>query len=257
MKPFFMEKQSNTFFQVPIDDLCRQDILKLLSDHTVKKPVWIVTANPEILLYAKKNPTYKETLKHASIRVADGFGLVLVLSMLGGHLQRIIGVDLAEDLVRWASENQKSICFIGGGSKHSAQPALDAMKKRFPSLQGFAEDGGRVNADGEGDDANEEARMRIVMQKPSVVLVGFGHPKQERWIEKYLLDVPGIDVVIGVGGTFDYWSGLTPRAPKLIRTIGLEWLFRLIIEPKRIGRILRAVFVFPIITINDRLKSKG
>lgn len=256
-----MEKQKNIFFQVDIDDISRQDILKLLtvSETThyaprTTQPLWIVTANPEILLFAKKNPTYKETLKHASIRVADGFGLVLMSKLIGGHLQRVIGVDLAEDLVKWASENQKSVCFIGGGSKHSAQPALDAMKKRFPSLQGFAEDGGTVDADGMGDDTNEEARMRITMQKPNVVLVGFGHPKQERWIEKNLLDVPGIDVIIGVGGTFDYWSGLTLRAPKWIRTIGFEWLFRLIIEPKRIGRILRAVFVFPIEVALDRMK---
>ena len=250
-----MDQLSNTIFTIPINALNRRQILDQIQAREGSKPFWIVTMNPEILLFAKKDAAYCATIQRADLRVADGIGIVAVLKLFGVAVPRVIGVDLADDIVKWASENHKKVCFIGGGDKHSATPALAEMKEKYENLIGFAENGGNVDTDGNGDEMNEEARMRIVMEKPNVVLVGFGHPKQERWIEKYLLDVPGIDVVMGVGGTFDYWSGLTPRAPKWLRSIGLEWLFRLVREPRRIKRILKAVFVFPFQVIFNRKTS--
>ena len=84
-----------------------------------------------------------------------------------------------------------------------------------------------MTADGEGDDTNDEARTRISLQDPGVIFVAFGHPKQERWIERHRQDFPNARVIIGVGGTFNYWAGASSRAPEWIRAIGFEWLYRL------------------------------
>ncbi|USN52839.1 MAG: WecB/TagA/CpsF family glycosyltransferase [Candidatus Nomurabacteria bacterium] len=91
---------------------------------------------------------------------------------------------------------------------------------------------------GIGDLANEEASMRLSQFDPQIVLVAFGHPKQELWIEQHKTDYPSLKAIMGVGGTFDYWSGAVKRAPRWMRQVGLEWLWRVFIEPKRIKRIL-------------------
>jgi N-acetylglucosaminyldiphosphoundecaprenol N-acetyl-beta-D-mannosaminyltransferase len=102
-----------------------------------------------------------------------------------------------------------------------------------------------VNADGTSDEKTEDAMTRITLFAPEILLVGFGHPKQERWIANNLHQFPSVKIVVGVGGTFDVWAGRIFRAPKWLRALGLEWLWRLMQEPKRFRRIWNAVIVFP------------
>lgn len=233
-----------------IDAMNVSELLKKIQ--TSAEPIWIVTANPEILLYAKDDKDYRKTLSKASLRLIDSFGLQMVCKLKGMDAQRIPGADLAFKIVRGAVEHHQAIAMIGGGDKRSAKPALHRLTTYHPTLRGLAEDGGMISIKGEGDSENQRARGRIAEFKPSVLLVGFGHPKQERWIERYKHEFPSVKVFIGVGGTFDYWSGLIQRAPKWMRTLGIEWLYRLIKEPKRWKRILRAVFVFPFFSIFDK-----
>lgn len=217
------------------------------------EPMWIVTANPEILLYAKDDVSYRDTLNRATLRLVDSFGLQMVCKIKGLNAERFPGADLALAVVEHAAKNQQSIALIGGGDKKSAKPALERLQRKFFGLQGISEDGGMISIEGIGDDENTSARQRIATLNPSVLLVGFGHPKQERWIERYKNEFPSVKVFIGVGGTFDYWSGLISRAPKWMRTMGLEWLYRLFKEPKRWRRVMNAVVVFPCSVIfNDR-----
>ena len=91
------------------------------------------------------------------------------------------------------------------------------------------------------------------MVKPDILFVAFGHGKQEKWINEYLRDLPSVKIAMGVGGAFDYLSGQTSRAPLWMRKIGLEWLYRLIREPKRLKRIWRAVIIFPIYFVKSAL----
>lgn len=234
-------------FGVQIDSMNSKEVIQSIKSSV--EPIWIVTANPEILLYAKEDIQYRDTLNRATYRLVDSFGLQAVCKIKGMDAKRIPGADLAMELVKHTSEYHKGIALIGGGDRKSAKPALHRLQTYFPGLRGIAEEGGMISKDGTGDDENGSARKRIAELNPSVLLVGFGHPKQERWIERYKEEFPSVKVFIGVGGTFDYWSGLIPRAPKWMRIFGLEWFYRLIKEPKRWNRIMRAVIVFPFLAL--------
>jgi N-acetylglucosaminyldiphosphoundecaprenol N-acetyl-beta-D-mannosaminyltransferase len=235
--------KSVKIFGVMIDGIPMDELVATIK--TSSKQIWIVTANPEILLYAKKDVSYRETLNRADLRIVDSFGLECVCRMKGMNASRIPGADLAFELVSIAAQHNESVAFIGGGRHRSAKPAFERLQARFSGLSGLAEDGGNISIDGKGDQENEVSRARIAAASPTILFVGFGHPKQERWIERYRHEFPSVRVFIGIGGTFDYWSGLIPRAPKWMRTIGLEWFYRLMKEPKRWRRIVNAVFVFP------------
>lgn len=186
---------------------------------------YIVTPNPEFLVSAQNDPVFKKVLNKADLAIPDGVGLKL----FGGLKNRLSGADLAEELVRLSAEKGYRIAFLGG-KKEVAKKAAERLKQRYQNISVvFADDGGPVDREGNSG--------KIVIPKADLLLVGFGQVKQEKWIYRNLQDVP-VKVVIGVGGVLDYWAGVVPRAPKPLRFLGLEWLFRLIIEPKRIVRQL-------------------
>ena len=93
---------------------------------------------------------------------------------------------------------------------------------------------------------------RIRAFRPDILAVGFGHGKQEKWIADHLTTLP-VHIAMGVGGSFAFLSGRIPRAPKWMRLIGLEWVWRLVREPSRIGRIFRATVVFPVLAVWDMI----
>ncbi|MEO5927382.1 MAG: WecB/TagA/CpsF family glycosyltransferase [Patescibacteria group bacterium] len=217
--------------------------------------LWIVTANPEILLEAKRNPTYWQTLRQADLRLVDGVGLKLVGWLLGASPSRLTGVDLCDNLLKEAETRGWLVAFLGGEDGEGDKAAWE-KRKQYPKLRIITEAGGRVNPDGTGDEANDEAVQRLTMQAPDVLFVANGHPKQEAWIARNADALPSVKLVVGVGGTFNYWAGTSKRPPSMIRSLGLEWLWRLIHEPKRWKRIWNAVVVFPFVVMNDRLRKK-
>ncbi len=208
-----------------------------------EQPLWFITANPEILLEAKRDPVYRQTLTQADVRLVDGFGVWCALRLQGERPTRVTGVDFAEELVKYAADKQWKVALLGGASTHAAAHRLRA---RYPDVRILSEEAGRIAHDGETDERTDEAMSRITLAAPDILLVGFGHPKQERWIAKHIHDFPSVRVWVGVGGTFDMWAGSVPRAPRWLRALGGEWLWRLIHEPHRMTRIIRAVILFPI-----------
>ena len=102
---------------------------------------------------------------------------------------------------------------------------------------------------------NEEVIDQIIDASPDILFVAFGHPKQEMWIAEHLKEIPSVKIAVGVGGSFDYISNLKKRPPLFIQKLGLEWLVRLLYEPKRILRIGTAVIVFPIIVVYSKISS--
>jgi N-acetylglucosaminyldiphosphoundecaprenol N-acetyl-beta-D-mannosaminyltransferase len=233
------------FFGIPVDGLTMEEIISRVESSSAR-PFWIVTANPEILLFAKREPSYADTLRRADLRMVDGTGLSVMGRLRGARLTRVTGVDLAEELARWAAKNNRSVALIGGERTDVAIRALHSLQAKIPGLRGIAEHGGLITRDGEGDVMTDDACMRISLSDPAVIFVAFGHPKQERWIERYRHEFPNARAIIGVGGTLEYWAGTAKRAPGYIRAIGMEWLYRLITEPKRWKRIWDAVVVFPV-----------
>lgn len=214
--------------------------------------LWIVTTNPEILLEAKRSPSYWQTLRQADLRLVDGFGLRLAGWFLGANPERLTGVDLASHLLTEAEHRGWRVAFFGGEHGEADQAAWK-QREQHPSLRIASEAGGVVYADGTGDTATEEAVHRLTLEAPNVLFVAMGHPKQEAWIARNIDTLPSVHVVIGVGGTFNYWAGRSVRASKSLQNLGLEWLWRLVQEPKRWKRIWNAVIVFPLTVILSRI----
>ena len=242
---------SAVVFGVPVEGYGLPEIGASLA---LKTPSWIVTANPEILLEAHRDKAYADALKQADVRMVDGFGLWLMLRITGHQTTRVSGVALADQLVSLAAKQGWRVGLVGGVVGVSEE-AKQTLLKRHPGLQLLSEQGGRVDQTGQDDTAGEEARYRLTMFNPEVLLVAFGHPKQELWISKYKDSFPSLKVVVGVGGTFDVWAGRMKRAPGWMQVLGLEWLWRVVMEPKRIGRILNAVVVFPLVFLTKTLFS--
>lgn len=213
-------------------------------EETIDKGGWIVTANPEILLYAHRHPEYREILKQADQRTADGFGLWGWLKLNRQNAKRVTGVDLSEHLVQDAWKKGWKVGLFGG-EFDEAQEAAVGLREAYPDLDIYVEKGGRVNNDGTADAQNDEALQRMIQFGPQVLLVAFGHPRQESWIARHRNDFPELKAVAGVGGTFNFWAGRSKRAPKFLQMVGLEWFWRLMNEPSRWRRILDAVIVFP------------
>lgn len=241
-------------FGVSIEGIIKEAVLQQF--RTATAPLWVVTANPEILLAARRHPDYKKALQQADIRVVDGVGLYGMGRLFGHKWSRVTGVELGEALLKEAYTQDLRVAFIGG-KKRVAELAAAHWRTVYPGLSLIAERGGVVQADGIDDEEGEEARHRLTLFAPQIVLVGFGHPKQERWIARYLQDMPSVKMIVGVGGTFDYWAGNIRRAPKLFQILGVEWVWRLVQEPKRIGRIFKAVVVFPVLALVDRVRRSA
>ncbi|MCC7522883.1 WecB/TagA/CpsF family glycosyltransferase [Candidatus Uhrbacteria bacterium] len=213
-------------------------------EDAAEKGGWIVTANPEILLYAHRHPEYREGIVQADQRTADGFGLWAWMKLHGQNAKRVTGVDLSEYLIQTAWKKGWKVGLFGGESDE-ADIAARGLQSAYPDLNVHAEQGGRVNIDGTADNKTDEALQRMIQYGPQLLLVAMGHPRQEMWIAIHKKDFPELKAVVGVGGTFNFWAGKSKRAPVFLQKIGLEWMWRLMMEPKRWKRILDAVIVFP------------
>jgi len=207
---------------------------------------FITTPNPEILVYAKHNPEYMDTIAKADLAIPDGVGVILAGKILGTPFQnRLTGADLAEGLIELSAKRGKRVFFLGGRN-NVAQEAADVFRRRFPEL--------KVVGSAEGDpDASYDQQTRDLLgtDRIDLLLVAYGHPKQEYWIARNLSHL-NVKVAMGIGGSFDFWSGKARRAPYPLRALGFEWAYRLIREPWRWRRQL-ALPQFVALVLRQRL----
>ncbi|MFA6908823.1 MAG: WecB/TagA/CpsF family glycosyltransferase [Patescibacteria group bacterium] len=213
-----------------------------------KKLHHIVTVNPEIVMYAQTDNAYARILDEASLCVPDGIGLVYAARHSGTRIKRLTGYDLLTHLMHVAEHEQVPVFFLGGGQDVAHAAAL-RIKKKFPGLRVVgAEEGLRHPHEGVPDTSDDEQHKYLIehlnLVQPKILLVAFGHPKQEKWIYEYASKIPSVHIAVGVGGLFDYISGKVRRAPWIFRAAGLEWLFRLVRQPWRLPRIGVATFKF-------------
>ncbi len=226
------------------------------------KQNFVFTPNPEMLVDAQKDEYFKQVLNAGDLNLSDGFGVSLV-SM--GKIKRVTGVDFVYQLCNLLQRENKSIFLLGSGSREVLKKTIENLRNQFPKLKivGFhpgpeivflkVEDKQTILPDSE---INEQAIHEIIMTAPDVLLVGFGHNKQEKWIYENIKNLPSVKVAMGVGGTFDYISGTVHRAPCFMRKIGLEWFYRLLIQPQRFARIWKATMVFVGLCIKNKFKNK-
>ncbi len=221
----------------------------------------ITTPNPEMLVAATRDSVFKACLNKADINVCDGRGVELFAKE---HVERFPGVDLLLMLIEESARANKKVFLLGTGNEHVLNNAKKNLEAFAPGLiicgvhpgvsYTYTVSRGVGNiAPGtkEGEDAMIDA---IIAAAPDVLVVAFSHGKQELWLTEHLGEMPSVSIGIGVGGSLDTLSGRLPRAPLFMRTIGLEWLWRLMIEPKRIGRISTAVIIFPILVMLERFR---
>ncbi len=224
-------------------------VLTAIDTATSKDPVQIATVNPEFILDALNFPEFKAALEAMPICTIDGSGAYFALKagQLVGHnrherFEQYPGADLIQDLFSLYRDGSKRFFFVGS-TDEVLEKAVQKITSLYPDIRitGW-------NSAGRIDVHNiyipPELVAEITKAKPDILLVGFGAPKQELWIRaaKELLDVPAM---VGIGGALRFY-GSKPRAPRLVRTLKLEWLYRTFKEKGHLHRAWRAAVVFPI-----------
>lgn len=203
----------------------------------------VFTPNPEMLVDAQKDSYFKEVLNAGDLNICDGKGIALVAPE---PVVRIPGVDFMEDICELAAEKNKSVYLLGSGFPEVLKECKNKLLKKFPNLKIVGMHPGiKITDDFHFDEELNDAIVDdIILSAPDILFVAFGHKKQEKWIYGFLPELPSVRVAMGVGGSFDFISGKVKRAPQIVRRLGLEWLYRLIREPKRIKRIFKATIIF-------------
>lgn len=205
----------------------------------------VVTPGPEFLVGAQKDSEFREILNNADLSLPDGFGLQL----LAGVKNRVPGTDFMLALCKLAAENGWSIGLLGGRSG-VARKAAENLQQQLPKIKVvYTADGAEADRVLSGSDTIHNSKQLI-----DVLFVAFGHPRQEKLLWRLKTTNFKFRVGVGVGGAFDYIAGRVLRAPSLIRIIGLEWLWRLLAQPWRFERILKATVVFPLYLFWEALK---
>ncbi|MFA6098391.1 MAG: WecB/TagA/CpsF family glycosyltransferase [Patescibacteria group bacterium] len=228
---------------VKIDNFSLAEVLQKVKSFLISKNQhYIVTTNPEFIMASRHDDEFRNILNKADLSVADGIGIKFAAKHLGNKLkERISGVDLIWEICRIAEQEKKSV-FLLGSKRGVPETAAVKIIQKFPDLKlAGVECGYRRWHRHMKDDKLVEIINR---RKPDVLFVAFGQVKQEKWIYHNLPKMPSIKLAMGVGGSFDYISGKTRRAPKWMRNMGLEWFFRLIYQPWRLPRIITAVLKF-------------
>jgi len=242
-------------FQVGIDQVDNQDTIQRIEEFIIsKKPHQIVTPDTLAVLRARKEPEYHAILKSADLVTPDGAGILWATTTLNYPLpERVTGIDIIHNICRLAAKKGYSLYLLGSYPGVVGEAALNLTRK-YPGIKiagthhGYfacedsqnCEDVKNGNIDKNKEE--EEIIDEIRENRPDILLVGMGVPKQEKWISKNLdkMDVP---VCMGVGGSFDVLSGRIPRAPLWMQRHGMEWIYRSIKQPNRAFRTL-ALFYF-------------
>ena len=215
----------------------------------------ICTPNPEMLVAANRNPYFRDLLNKSALNLCDGVGL----RFFGRIKERITGIDFMRSLCAVAARSDSSVYLLGGGSASVAHDTAAILRRHLPGFKVVGADQGfPIHLDDErrlqyDKDMDEAAVLRIIEAAPKILFVAFGHEKQEKWMYEHLPQLPSVRIVMGVGGAFDMIAGKRKRAPAWMRKIGLEWLWRLMLDPKRIGRMWNAVVVFPYLVIKSKI----
>jgi len=208
------------------------------------KKSFIVAINPEKILKARKDNNLKELLNSAEYQIPDGIGVVYASKIRKGQIKsRITGIDCMEMLCELSNEKGYKI-FLYGAKEETVNQAKEKLEEKFSNIQivgticGYEKD-------------NKKIIKKINDSKADIVFVALGSPKQENWIKANRNKV-NAKIFQGVGGSFDVISGNIKRAPIWMQKCGLEWLYRLIKEPKRIFRQLKLIKFLGLILLNRK-----
>jgi len=219
------------------------EVLSLVSSKiSHKNSFFIVTPNPEFIVACQKDDEFRKILNQADLAIPDGIGLILASKFLRTRPQlkeRITGADLVEKVLELGEKEGWEIGIVGArrGEIEEIKEMMNRLKQRYPKL--------KVEA------------LELVADWPKreyqMILAAQGMINQEKWIWQNYKKVKGVGF-LGIGGSLDRLTGITPRAPKMIRRLGLEWFWRLILNPSHFKRVWNACVIFPWLVLKEKMK---
>jgi N-acetylglucosaminyldiphosphoundecaprenol N-acetyl-beta-D-mannosaminyltransferase len=195
------------------------------------EPRTIFAVNPEKVIKAQRDGALMAGLRGSGLLIPDGIGVVAAARLLGlCDMQRVPGAELMPALCEHAARRGYRVFLYGASEEVNAKAAAE-LQRRYSGLQVAGRQHGYVP-----DSDMPELVQRINACDAQILFVGLGSPHQELWMDRYLSALMPVRVCQGVGGTFDVLAGHVQRAPELFRRIHLEWLYRLLSQPKRLIR---------------------
>ena len=221
---------------VKIDNYTFDDVVERITDHAMKGvvPSYVVTPNAQHVLSLQRDADFRSIYEKAFLAVPDGVSLLWSAKFLKAPLNgRVNGTDLFEELSAVAERKGLKV-FLLGGRPGAAEAAKKTLQARHPNLQIV---GTHCPPYGFESQPEELASInsKIKAAAPDILFVGFGAPKQEKWIYQNYQEL-GVPVSLGIGVSFELVADMVQRAPLWMQKWGLEWLFRLIVEPKRLWK---------------------
>jgi N-acetylglucosaminyldiphosphoundecaprenol N-acetyl-beta-D-mannosaminyltransferase len=220
---------------------------RIIARHAAGQRSFVITANPEFVMLARADAELGSIAAGADLVVADGTGVLVASRVLRDPLPgRVPGRLLVPAVLQLAS----GPVFLLGAAPGVAERAAATLMRRIPSVRVVG-----THAGSSAPDDDEDIRRRIDAAGARVLLVAYGMPAQERWIARNLPLLPSVRTAIGVGGVFDQLAGRVRLPPRVVHAIGLEWLWRLAIEPRR-WRRQRVLPIFAALVARQRILGR-
>lgn len=208
----------------------------------------VVTINPEMIELGNKNQEFANMLNNADFIIPDGIGIRIALKINGIEQEQIPGVEFAKELIEICAKKKYPIALIGA-KEDILLKTKDKLLEEYPELNILYSRNGYFN-----EEQEESIISELAEKQPKLVLLGLGAPKQDFFTNKSKEKLPNT-TFIGVGGSFDVWSGEVQRAPMFFRKIGCEWLYRVLKQPSRFKRIFPTLPLFLVKVIIEKIKK--
>lgn len=208
----------------------------------------ITTPNPEFIMEARRDEEFFYVLNSSDLAVPDAVGLKIAGWFLGKNLKRYPGADLVKDILKLAEEKKLRVAVLNWSGGLSKEEDIEkSLKEKYPNLFFLVKDIEKKEATEYASDLESVSQFN-----PDILLATLGAPLQEKLIYHNLENLPSVKIAIGAGGALDFLTKKIKRAPAILRFIGLEWLWRLAKQPKRLKRIYNATIIFSLTFLKSR-----
>ena len=246
-----MERKFKKVLNYNIDTFTfSQSIEYILKKIENNEGMQIVTINPEMIGLANNHKEFAGILDNADLVVADGVGIKIALKLKGINIEQVRGIELAKSMLKRCALKNYKVAMIGA-KEEILQKAISNLNKEFPTLDICYNQNGYFC-----ENEEEFIYTNLIEKQPTLILVAMGAPKQELLIKRCKERYPN-GIFIGVGGSFDVWSGEVERAPEIYQKLGLEWLYRTISQPERFKRIYKTLPQFLFKAIIEAITFRG
>ena len=258
-----VDRKHGEILGIKVSITSKEEVLNFVNSRLEsKEKFYIVTPNPENLLLATKDWLLEKSIRRSDLSVPDGIGLKFAMKFLHNRdIQIVKGRELFLDILKIA-DNRKLRVFLFGGQHGEQEKAKEILAKSYTNVV-FKTHHYSPQYNNKGQPASKADRKlhkniksTIKLFEPDLIFVAMNTPKQEKWIYRNFFRITNANGAMTVGGTYNYIAGNIKMPPRWMEKLGLEWLCRLIQEPRRIKRIINAVIAFPITVFLAKLFKK-